>query len=59
MIYQYYLIADMLGLPIRLANATSLLDTMSQDRRIESHIRTMLWKVVSDLEGSESLRDMH
>ena len=33
------------------ANAISLLDSISQDRRIESHIRTMLWKVVSNLEG--------
>jgi uncharacterized protein (UPF0147 family) len=59
MIYQYYLIADMLSLPIRAANTTSLIDTMSQVRRIESNIRRMLWQVVSNIEGSESVRDRH
>jgi uncharacterized protein (UPF0147 family) len=39
------------GLSIRAANAISVLVTMSQDRRIESHIRTMLWQVVSNLEA--------
>ena len=39
------------SLSIRVANAISILDNMSQDRRIESHIRTMLWQVVSHLEG--------
>lgn len=39
------------SLSIRVANAISILDSMSQDRRIESHIRTMLWQVVSNLEG--------
>jgi uncharacterized protein (UPF0147 family) len=59
MIYQYYLIADMLSLAIRAASATSILDTMSQIRRIESNIRRMLWQLVSNIEGSESLRDRH
>jgi uncharacterized protein len=40
-----------MSLSIRAANAISVLDSMSQDRRIESHIRTMLWQVVSNLEG--------
>ena len=40
-----------ISLSIRVANAISILDNMSQDRRIESHIRTMLWQVVSNLEG--------
>jgi hypothetical protein len=40
-----------ISLSIRAANAISVLDSMSQDRRIESHIRTMLWQVVSNLEG--------
>ncbi|MFZ0512955.1 MAG: UPF0147 family protein [Candidatus Nitrosopolaris sp.] len=40
-----------ISLSIRVANAISILDSMSQDRRIESHIRTMLWQVVSNLEG--------
>ena len=39
------------SLSIRAANAISILDSMSQDKRIESHIRTMLWQVVSNLEG--------
>ena len=40
-----------ISLSIKAANAISVLDSMSQDRRIESHIRTMLWQVVSSLEG--------
>ena len=40
-----------ISLSIRAANAISVLDGMSQDRRIESHIRTMLWQVVSNLEA--------
>ena len=40
-----------ISLSIRAANAISVLDSMSQDRRIESHIRTMLWQVVSNLEA--------
>jgi uncharacterized protein len=39
------------SLSIRAANAISVLDSMSQDKRIESHIRTMLWQVVSNLEA--------
>jgi uncharacterized protein len=40
-----------ISLSIRAANAISILDSMSQERRIESHVRTMLWQVVSNLEG--------
>ncbi len=40
-----------ISLSIRAANAISILDSISQDRRIESHIRTMLWQVVSNLEA--------
>jgi uncharacterized protein (UPF0147 family) len=29
----------------------SILDGMTQDKRMKSHIRTMLWQVVSNLEG--------
>jgi transcription initiation factor TFIIIB Brf1 subunit/transcription initiation factor TFIIB len=39
------------SLAIRAANAISVLVSMSHDRRIESHIRTMLWQVVSNLEA--------
>jgi uncharacterized protein len=39
-----------ISLSIRAANAITKLESMSQDRRIESHIRTMLWQVVSNLE---------
>ena len=39
------------SLSIRAANAIGVLDSMSQDKRIESHIRTMLWQVVSNLEA--------
>jgi len=38
-------------LSIRAANAISILDSMTQDRSIESHIRTMLLQVVSNLEA--------
>jgi uncharacterized protein (UPF0147 family) len=40
-----------ISLSIRAANAISILDGMTQDRSIESHIRTMLWQVVSNLEA--------
>jgi len=40
-----------ISMSIRAANAISILDSMSQDKRIESHIRTMLWQVVSNLEA--------
>jgi len=40
-----------ISLSIRAANAISKLDGMTQDRSIESHIRTMLWQVVSNLEA--------
>jgi len=40
-----------ISLSIRAANAINILDGMTQDRSIESHIRTMLWQVVSNLEA--------
>src|SRR5438309_1267904 len=40
-----------ISLSITAANAISILDSMTQDRSIESHIRTMLWQVVSNLEA--------
>ena len=36
---------------VRAANAISILDRITQDRAMKSHIRTMLWQVVSNLEG--------
>ena len=39
------------SLSIRAANAIGILDSMTQNRSIESHIRTMLWQVVSNLEA--------
>jgi hypothetical protein len=38
-------------LSVRAATAISIIDSMSQDRRLASHIRPMLWQVVSNLEG--------
>jgi uncharacterized protein (UPF0147 family) len=38
-------------LSVRAANAISIIDSMSQDARLASHVRTMLWQVVSNLEG--------
>jgi len=40
-----------IDLSIRAANSISTLESMTQDRRIESHIRTMLWQVDSNLEA--------
>ena len=40
-----------ISLSIRAANAIGILDSMTQNRSIESHIRTMLWQVVSNLEA--------
>jgi uncharacterized protein (UPF0147 family) len=39
------------SLSVRAANAVSLLDRLTQDKAMKSHIRTMLWQVVSNLEG--------
>ena len=39
------------SLSVRAANAISMLDRMTQDKAMKSHIRTMLWQVVSNLEG--------
>ncbi len=38
-------------LSVRAANAISVLDRLTQDKGMKSHIRTMLWQVVSNLEG--------
>ena len=35
---------------VRAANVVSMLDSLTQKKRIESHIRTMLWQVVSTVE---------
>ena len=39
------------SLSVRAANAVSMLDRLTQDKAMKSHIRTMLWQVVSNLEG--------
>ncbi len=36
---------------VRAANAISLLDSATQSPQMQSHIRTMLWQVVSTLES--------
>ena len=36
---------------VRAANAVSMLDSLTQNRHMESHIRTTLWQVVSKLES--------
>ena len=36
---------------VRAANAISLLDNATQSPQMQSHIRTMLWQVVSTLES--------
>jgi hypothetical protein len=42
---------DKYSLSVRAANAISMLDRLTQDKGMKSHIRTMLWQVVSNLEG--------
>jgi uncharacterized protein len=39
------------SISVRAANASSMLDRLTQDKGMKSHIRTMLWQVVSNLEG--------
>jgi uncharacterized protein (UPF0147 family) len=39
------------SLSVRAANAISMLDTVTQNPQMQSHIRTMLWQVVSTLES--------
>jgi uncharacterized protein (UPF0147 family) len=39
------------SISVRAANAISMLDRLTQDKGMKSHIRTMLWQVVSNLEG--------
>jgi uncharacterized protein (UPF0147 family) len=39
------------SISVRAANAISMLDTVTQNPQMQSHIRTMLWQVVSTLES--------
>ncbi len=39
------------SISVRAANAMSMLDSLTQNRHLESHIRTTLWQVVSKLEN--------
>ncbi|MGZ8887478.1 MAG: UPF0147 family protein [Nitrososphaeraceae archaeon] len=39
------------SISVRAANAVSMLDSLTQNRHMESHIRTTLWQVVSKLES--------
>ena len=39
------------AIAIRAANAVSMLDGLTQNRQMESYVRTMLWQVVSTLES--------
>jgi uncharacterized protein (UPF0147 family) len=39
------------SISVRAANAISMLDTTTQNPQMQSHIRTMLWQVVSSLES--------
>jgi len=39
------------SISVRSANADSILDSLTQNRQMESHIRTTLWQVVSKLES--------
>ncbi len=38
-------------LSVRAANAISMLDSITQNPQMQSHIRTMIWQLVSILEG--------
>ena len=39
------------SISVRAANAISMLDNVTQNPQMQSHIRTMLWQVVSTLES--------
>ncbi len=39
------------ALAVRAANAISMLDDITQDPNMPSHVRTQLWQAVSKLEG--------
>jgi uncharacterized protein (UPF0147 family) len=39
------------SISVRAANAVSMLDSLTQNRHMESYIRTSLWQVVSKLES--------
>jgi uncharacterized protein len=39
------------SISVRAANAISILDSVTQSPQMQSHIRTMLWQVVSTLES--------
>jgi len=49
----YFVLKDQKGgtASVRAANAISMLDTVTQNPQTQSHIRTMLWQVVSTLES--------
>jgi uncharacterized protein len=42
---------EKLSISVRAANAIGMLDRLTQDKGMKSHIRTMLWQVVFNLEG--------
>lgn len=42
---------ESLAISVRAANAISMLDELTQDPNMSSHVRVMLWQVVSSLEG--------
>ncbi len=42
---------ESLDVSVRAANAISTLDDLTQDPNMSSHIRVVLWQVVSTLEG--------
>ncbi len=44
-----------LNTSVRAANAISILDELTQDPNMSSHIRVVLWQVVSILEGIREL----
>ena len=39
------------SLSVRAANAITILDRLTQNKAMKSHIRTMLWQIVSNLEA--------
>ncbi len=39
------------SISVRAANAVSMLDSLTQNPQMQSHVRTMIWQAVSMLEG--------
>ena len=39
------------SISVRAANAVSMMESMTQNHQVQSHIRTMIWQAISSLES--------